>query len=348
MADLSPSERSGNGGGPDASGRADRGQLLVVGALVLGTVLILLVLLVNASIYAENLATRNPDVGDEEALAYRAAVVDGVGGVLDRENAEDYDSYGALTGNVSESIRVLDEQLLRIHVRSGVEASIDRSSVVLARGRLLRQAEARPFTDASGTPEWAAALNTNGTRGFVATVNRSSLATTNASNIEADGSNADGAFYVAVSENTTTTEWRAYVYNDSSTGNLSVAVKRGGDSAVTRVCSVDATIATLNFTDGRLDGEPCAGFQWGEGTSGRYDVSFSNGNSANGTYNLTARVEDAGSVPGVGINDGTASDDPGSPYSVPAVYGARLELGYESPELEYETQVRIAPGESDD
>ena len=73
MADLSR---------PATDGRRDRAQLMLVTALALAVVLVVLVLLVNTAIYTENLATRGVDVGADDALEHRAAVVDGVGGVV--------------------------------------------------------------------------------------------------------------------------------------------------------------------------------------------------------------------------------------------------------------------------
>jgi hypothetical protein len=351
MADLNPEGWRGDGSDaarPTAvSGQADRGQLIVVGALVLGTLLLALVLLVNTTIYAENLATRNPDVGDEEALAYRAAVIDGVGEIADRETGAEYDDYGNLTENVSRGIAALDRHLGRHQVRRGVDASINRSTVTYDAGRLVRQNESENVTDTAGRANWTVVWNTNGTRRFAATVNRSSLTETTASSIEADGAAADGAFYVSVAENATPVEeWRAYVYNDSSTGNLSVAVKPG--NTVTRVCSADASSATVDFTDGTLAGEPCPGLRWGENTSGRYDLAVTNGNNATGRYNLTVRTEDGGLLHESALVDGATATAPESPYFVPAVYSADLELRYRSSELEYVTRIRVAPGESDD
>jgi hypothetical protein len=353
MADLSsprpPDEPEPASGHREVTDAGDRGQLIVVGALALGALLVALVLLVNTTIYAENLATRNPDVGDEEALAYRISVVDGVGGIVDRQNAQEYDDYGALTANVSNGTGVLGRQLLLTHVELGVLASLNQSTVEHDEGRLVRQDEQRHFTDAQGLPEWILVSDTNGTRRFEGTVVRSSLTATNASNIEAAGLTADGAFYLSVTDNATSDTWRVYVYENSSTGNLSVAVKPATTTAVTEVCSVDAATATVGFTEGTLDGERCAGYQWGENVSGRYDLAFSNGDRADGTYNLTVRVEDDGLLSGtLVINDGTATSDPAPPYRVPAVYSVELRLRYASAELEYATTVRIAPGEPDD
>ena len=54
---------------------ADRGQLLLVAGLVMAVSLVALVVLLNASIYSENLATRGIEAADGDSLEVRAAAV---------------------------------------------------------------------------------------------------------------------------------------------------------------------------------------------------------------------------------------------------------------------------------
>jgi hypothetical protein len=313
---------------------------MLVTALALAVVLVVLVLLVNTAIYTENLATRDADVGADDALEHRAAVVDGVGGVLDRENRAEYDSRAALETSVRGGVGALDSALAAAALDRGVSARTNGSAATMVDGRLLRQTDDdREFTNATGTDaDWAVASDLNGTRRFDARVDRSSLAA-------GDESDVSDAFRVRVTGNTTGTEWRAYVYRDS--GDVAVAVKNDTDP-VTEVCSANAAEATVSFTDGRLAGEPCPGLTWAGGVSDRYDVRYGNAENVTGTYNLTVRTADDGVVRTGQFNDGTAVADPDSPYHVPAVYAVRLPVASDAPELTHGSTVRVAPGERDD
>lgn len=332
-------EASGDGGGD-----RDRGQLVLVAGLALAVVLVALVLVTNTAIYTENLATRDDGVGEAEALGYRAAVVDGVGGIVDRENAAEYDDRTALKANVSAGVAELDILLRESAARRSASATVNRSAATYVDGRLVREngtaADPHPFTNETGAANWTVATDLNetrGARGYVAVVNGSDLAS-------ASESDPDDAFHVVVTNGTTS--WHAYVYKDTADGEITIAVKAAGDSVsdTTEVCSTPAANATVDFTGGTLDGEDCGGFALGGDVAGRYDLLVRNGDVAGGGYDLTVRTEGAGAVSSGNVTEGASVD---SPYSVPAVYAVRVPVVYETADLEYRTTVRVAPGERD-
>jgi len=321
----------------------ERAQLVLVTALILGVALIALVLLVNAAIYTENLATRDPDVGDEEALEFEAAVVEGVGGIVDRENANEYDTYDAVRTNVSASVEVLNGHLERTKLENGIIASMNLSTTSYSEGRLvLHTNSSRNFTAADGSADWTLAENISETRDYVATVEEDQLVPTTASN-----ASSDGAFTLILDGGTLSNEWHAYVYENQSTNEIAVAVKPGdvSDPAnATEVCSVDATNATIDFTAGTIDGQKCSGLTWAEAIPDEYDVRYENGNNASGTYEGTLNGTDSNLL---NIGDLLMEDTDSSPRFVPAVYSVRVQFTYRSPNLEYRTTVRIARGEPD-
>ncbi|WP_435063957.1 DUF7261 family protein [Halobaculum sp. EA56] len=336
MADLRGLIEDGDG---DA--REDRGQLVLVAGLALAVVLVALVLLANTAIYTENLATRDTGVGERNALGFRASVVDGVGGVVDRENAAEYDTRSALEENVTAGVVELATLLHESAARDAALARVDRSTLASVDGVLVRHRnETREFTSAPGTADWTIAYDTNRTRAFAATVERSSLASTNASTL-------DGAFTVEVTSNSTGATWEAFVYRNRSTGDIAVATSPAGAAGATEVCSVDAPNASVGFTNGTLAGERCPGLDWREGVATAYDLSFRNGTNAAGTYDMTVRGT-ASLLNLVTLNDGTLSDDPDSPYYVPAVYAVEATIRYRTGELRYVAEIRVAPGEHDD
>jgi len=299
--------------------------------------------LMNAAIYTENLATRNPDVGDEEALSFEATVVDGVGGIADRENFAEYDTYGAVETNVTDGVETFNDQLRRTAVEQGVVASINVSTVTTTEGRLIRHTnDSESFTAADGTADWTLAENVTDVRNHTARVHKGQLAMTNASDAA-----ADGAFHVLLDNGTGSDEWHAYVYENQTTSEIAVAVKPGDvsdPSNAMEVCSTAGPRATVDFTAGTIDGDDCPGLDWAESIPNGYDLEYVNGDAANGTYSVTAEGTDS-----ILSNIGTVIvDDPSqSPRYVPAVYAVELTFSYRSPDLTYRTTVRVARGEPD-
>lgn len=54
---------------------SDRGQLILIAGLVLATLLVAMVLILNAAIYTENVATRAEATDSGDAVAFRATVI---------------------------------------------------------------------------------------------------------------------------------------------------------------------------------------------------------------------------------------------------------------------------------
>jgi len=350
MADLSPPARGGDCDPPvgAASGSApepdrDRAQLVLVAALAIAVVLVAFVLLVNAAIFTENLATRDTDVGARDALDLRATVVDGIGGIVDRENAADYDDRTELEANVTAGIDEFERLQGRTALERGVDLRLNDSETALVEGeRLAQNDSSRAFTSDGGLANWTLVENVSRARDFTATVDRADLNATTAADAERD------AFAVVLENRSGASDdddYRVYLYENGA-GNVSVAVANVTESTPTEVCSVDAATATVDLSRGTLGGEDCAGLDWGNGLADNYDISYRNGDEAAGVYAVVVGSQGA-TVQGT-INDltGALADD--QPYRVPAVYAVETRLVYVGPELEYRTDLRIAPGEPDD
>lgn len=335
--------------------REDRGQLVLVAGFALAVVLVALVLLTNTAIFTENLATRDNGVGERDVLGYRSSVVDGAGGIVDRENAAEYGDgeRDLLEGNVSDGLAALDSQLREAAGRNAASARTDVDAATFTDGSLVRQngtvADPRQFTNATGAPNWTVATDLeragdgNATRAFVAVVTADSLASVSASD-------PDEAFHVVVTNGSAA--WHAYVYENSSSGAIAVGVESVGEpaSATTQVCSVSASNATVDFTGRSLGGADCPGLAFGGDVAGSattdgYDVLVRNGDRAAGGYDLTVRTAGSGSVSTGNLSTPPSADEP---YSVPAVYAVELPIEYRTSEVTYAETVRVAPGERDD
>jgi len=190
---------------------ANRGQLLLVAGLVMAVSLVALVVLLNATIYSENVATRGIESADGEALEVRATAVEGTGSLIDATNrkaAADGDGYGATETAVEEGVAELDTHLARTYAGRGGVAHLTADS--LRRGSYLT----------GNLTSSQVADDVNRTREFVLVVDPDSLASTNASTAP------DEAFHVVFNSSGDTHE--VYVYNNTSNGNVTVAIGENG------------------------------------------------------------------------------------------------------------------------
>ncbi|WP_132057563.1 DUF7261 family protein [Halorussus amylolyticus] len=305
----------------------DRGQIILITGLAIAVTMVALVLVLNTVIYTENLATRNTGVGERDAIEYRNAAIEGVGGLVDRENAAEYASDAEVEAAVESGVRRLADLLARDRVASGAIAELRVETTW--EGDLVRQTDTdREMTAADGSESWALAGNVEEVRGFALTVEDDDLS----------GSSPADAFTVVADDGDD--RWRAAVYDD---GGVTVAVRNASQGDWTEgVCS-DATgeTTTIDLTAGAVNGESCSALAFGEGVGESYDLRYENGGAAVGTYDLTVNTSGDAEI------DGSNFDAPGSsPYVVDAVYGLELSVRYERARLAFADRLRVAPGES--
>ncbi len=326
--------RSGDGprgsrDGPRSDRRfrdADRGQLLLISGLVVAVSLVALVVLLNASIYSENVATRGIEAADGEALEVRAAAVEETGALIDGTNRNRPANHSEATAAVERGIADLDEYLARAYAdRGGVtRVSGDPSSI-----RAGRYVTGNLTANGTGDANATLADGVAQTRGFVVDVDSANLSSTDAAGA------SDDAFYIEFDDGVNETR-EVYVYRDDADTNVTVAVGENG-SAPTVVCSTPAADrVAVDLTGGTLGDERCPGL-WATsaGALGApYDVTLERTDEANGTVTATARPDSGDAVD----SDLTAT---------PAVYDAEIDLSYRTAELRFETTVRVAPGEPD-
>jgi hypothetical protein len=321
----------------------ERGQLVIVTALTIAVGMVVLVLLLNGAIYTQNLAMRGGAGGSHDAVAYRGAVVDGVGGVITHENRAEHGDYGDVEENVTDGIERFDTLGRRTALDGDAFAEIAPSTLSTHRGELIRDDDAsRQFTDSGGNPDWQLATDIEDTRAFRVNVTRTDLAATTENDLD-----VDPTFNVEIVDIAVAERWEVHVYENDSTSEIAVAVKRPGDAltAADEVCTVPGETAVVDVTGGALAGTNCSGFRFAEGITPPYDVEFHNGGQAAGTYNLTVNTTPAAAtVNGVTLNDGTTNS--AAPYHVPAVYDAAFGYVYETDAVTYADDLRVAPGES--
>lgn len=317
----------------DVSG--DRGQLFLVGALVLAVLFVSFAMLTNTAVYTENLATRDSDPGTAAAVEYREATRRGVGGALDYVNRHNDTDYSALGGNFSATVDAWDNASARNYATTGRVVNATNASVGFG-ARVAQTNETRQFTNATNDTDWtlATGLDDRGLRAHRLNVSTADLES---------GPNGD-AFHVNYTDSSGDTR-SVYVYKDTAPDpdHVVVRVVAPGWSAE---CSTPAwnDTAVVDVTDARVGGRRCSALDFFGNVSEPYDLAYRNGDAASGTYGLVLnRTETT-------VEGGTTSygaDGGDEPFVTEAIYVARIDITYENARVYYRARIRVAPGEPD-
>jgi len=342
-----------NGGSRWGRHRA-RGQLLVIGAVVLGTLLVGLALVLNSAIFAENLATREGNAASSGVQTYRSGALAGVGDAIGATNGQGAgDSFATLRDDrYRPQVENLSDQLQKGQSLSGNSVGISTEGS-RAGTQLVDEDSSTGLVPRGGTPaDWTMAAGVH-VRGFELTVDPddgSSLGNA------LTGGSVDTLVLTLVPASGPTHE--VAIYHD---GGARVAVSEVGSSTV-RTCEADGDVATLSVT-GRpqVDGTYCDALAPVGDATGTYHVRVTEGDRAVGTYRLivdrrdgtpaTASLDEQVDRTNYGTNcsGATYHDSPSdSPYSVPAIYAGTVELRYQDSRAESRTTARVAPAQAGD
>ena len=280
--------------------------MLLVAALGLAVAFVALALVLNAVVFTENLATRNPDPADD-ALAYEGAVTEGVGGLLAETNRHDDADYDALDDALRAGVAAWDENASRLVAADGTATSVELNTTT--NGTRIVQAAPGDFTAADGSDDWTLAGGVSAVRRFV---------------VVADPG-AGGPLAFAVSDGTDS--WRVEV-SEAGDGDATVTVSEGGS----QVAAVDHDAATVavDLTEGAVNGSAVENWTFGADVSAPYDVTVADGSAATGRYQLFVDEPQGGFATG-------------APTTRPAVYSATVDVTVHRSSVTYESPVVLAP-----
>ncbi len=312
---------------------SDRGQLLIVAGLVMAVSLVALVVLLNATIYSENVATRGIEPADGEATEMRSSAVEGVGETIDAVNRV-HDGSDAPTSDVLAGVDELEERLSLRSARRGGLVGVETGPDRVTNGtRLDTTGNDSSLANATNATSYEFAGEIDRTRAFSIDVDIDGLAEATPSSASED------AFHFVIDPDGNESR-EVYLYADSD--DVVVAI---GDDGVdpTVACRLDpdgAERVTVDITGEELNGSPCPGI-W---PSDRVDLNdersirVENGDAAAGEIRSTVRPVDTEA----GVATDVAAEDVAG-----AVYDLTIDLRYDTAELWFETTVRVAPGEPD-
>lgn len=315
---------------------SDRGQLLIVAGLVMAVSLVALVVLLNATIYSENVATRGIESADGEALEVRAGVVGGVGETIDAVNRDAGGSADPVDERVEEGVDELADRLASNYVRRGGTTAVDVDTSRMTGGWYLGiDGNETSLANGSGATTYTVAGGVDRTRGFALDLDPESLAsdpdTGEAFRVVLDGP--------APSEPRTVTVHRDDTASNDGEHVVVVEATGGGSDVTCRASVAEDETASVRLTAERVGGESCVGLWPDELVTPTepYDLRFENADAADGTAEATVRT-----TTGSDVGPEPAADHDGLSE---AVYDAAVHLSYRTAELRFETTVRVAPGE---
>lgn len=113
MADVIPIDR-------------ERGQILLLGGLILAATFVLLAVILNGMIYAENVASQGEDARADDALRFRSETEEAIAGTLRQVNGDTSLGPAAFTS----SIRDWESVTAELMVERGARVSVRTVTVV--------------------------------------------------------------------------------------------------------------------------------------------------------------------------------------------------------------------------
>jgi hypothetical protein len=303
----------------------DRGQIIIVAALVIAMAFVGLALVLNSGIYAENLSSRQTTDVDG-ALAFSQAANETVSEAYERANAAGASSADEardkFTGIVD---RWETSQRDRAAVR-GIGVEVERTPHV---GWRLEQDADRTFTPADGSStDWSVVDEADGVAEFTLEVSQGELYTPTT---QSDVSNS---FRIEVNGSD---DWNLYVFENST----ETVVYTGDsddpddlDDLISESCTARGSMTTSDLRNASVGGTDCPALNFSDDLNDSTDVSFRNVDAIQGTYTLVINGSNAVSTDA----DGSASDfhGPGSsdePTAQAVVYSVSYVSHYERKEL---------------
>jgi hypothetical protein len=309
----------------------DRGQLLVIIALVLGMVFVALAIVVNAAIFTENLATRET-VDSERTAAFTGDVERAIEVRYNQTNNNGSHTASAASSTFDDTFRTWTDQRSNV---SATEGGYYGASWITQVGWRLDQSTDASFAPADKRDEtdWTLATDVEDIAAFELNVTRPDLH---------NGADPD-AFHVLLTDGTDT--WKVFVYRDGS-GDIVVSAD---DPTTAPKCTRTTDRAVINVTNGSVAGTDCDALDLPASLDGTLDVEFRNVQTAdenervNGTYTIVVNGPDAidTDTDGEPIKFNRSGADP--PTASAVVYAVDYTTTYERADVAHHRDGRYAP-----
>jgi hypothetical protein len=312
------------------SGR--RGQLLLIAGLGIAMTLVVLAIVLNTVIFTQNLATREA-VDTRTPVEFTNAVEQGVGGIMVEANHWNTTDYGTLDTAFKEAVTTWAGNATYLAASKGTSADVSLEGTT--NGTRVIQESRGAWENQSGTSDWQIATSTERIRRFHVNVSHTDLVSE-----DDTGLPTSDAFRINVSETSGADNWILYIYeNQSDSSRIDATAIRPDGTKTT--CSASHAELLIDITEAQINGTSC-GFTFADNISSPYNISIENGDRISAKYTFVVNTDHATFSSAHGA-DYDFPPSYTSPYAVPAIYSADVNVTVERADIEYQRIVTIAP-----
>ena len=295
-------------GPPDGN----RGQLILVGAVVIAVALVGVVVVLNTVLYTENVVHDGARSGASDSLDVSLVVRNDLGPLVDGTN------YNETYANASELAAALDESVDRYATLLGVAEAARQPATITVDVRnatvgyaVVHDNDSATFRSGGGKSNWTVARDADA-RQYELTVD------------PANGTTASDGFRLSFTDGTD--RWNLSTYRQDG----DVSVRTTGTTVAPSTCpSVTTGNLTIELRNGTAGS--CT-FDFAPGLDRPYDVSYVNGGNATGVYSVVLNGTSA-TLPSV--NTTTAE----SPYRTVVAYEVEATMSHVTPDSTYRTRI---------
>lgn len=347
----------------------DRGQIIVIAALLIAVLFVGLALILNSGIYAENLSTRG-ETSTSDAMTVESVTGERLGTAVDAANyrLDETADYATRRSHIRENVSDWDRLMSRREARNGRTYSTEVTG--MTNGTRVNQSTMDDFEPANSSllsadplglgsdTNWQAANESN-VRDFEMTVRRGSLRevdTDLATELEyllKDALTGSDRFWTEFEGNDT---YRMFLLDDNGNGSVAVVVteyNESGDDELVGTCSVDASSlsdnVTVRITDAELEGpsetRDCPALRAVDG--GQQNLYYAGVDHVEGTYRFIADRPEGefreglrdlydsllGWFTGGDVYAGSPTDE--DPYTTKAIYDVTAKTTYRDGRVTY-------------
>lgn len=338
----------------------DRGQIILIAAFALAVLFVSLALIVNSAIFTENLASRGETTGSDGALMARTMAEENVGNSVRTANTYNHTN---LMPAIEKDVRTASGQRERQQVLSGGLVNVTNPHDEQIGSRVaMNDTGGGNYTDTgqnSGSGDWLLVDRVEDDyAGQPHTTRAFELEIKGGSDLASEGSLALTDRFTVVINNTgsPSRQWKVTVWKENL-NPTHIHVQTELPSGTTEECEKIVTEDTIriSLTEGTVDSRPCdalgfhqasdTDFSFGSGISTPYNISYENGDTVKGNYSLVTTNPKADGNNLDNLDNGPSAGP--SPYITDAVYEVDVEFSFVNSNINYTTDVRVAPGESD-
>lgn len=296
-------------GGTDGASRSDRAQLILVGAFALAVIFVALALVMNAAIYTENLATRSESAATADAHAFHRATTTVSADAFQYAHEVNDSDHQGLKRNVTQA---LDAYYNVTRTQQAAGGQLAEASVGSTKRGTNITDETGSFVSPTGSENWTLASGVTRTRKF--RMQLETLPTTEEFRVVAGG----------------VSTWYLNISVNGSKHDIGVV-----ESGTYTKCDTTAlTPVSIDFSAGTVNGLDCPALNLHEVT-GSYALNYENSSEVEGDYQVIVDVN-------------ASRTSPADPEYDDVLYSMEVDLVYWTPELRYDSTIRVAPGEYSD